>query len=47
VYNLLSRAYGSAIGDILTMCSIIIAMIRHRNSDNEKGSGAEKEKEYV
>ncbi len=32
VYNLLSRAYGSAIGDVLTMCSIIIAMIRHNNS---------------
>ena len=47
VYNLLSRAYGSAIGDVLTMCSIIIAMIRHKNSDNEKSSGAEKEKEYV
>ena len=36
VYNLLSRAYGSAIGDILTICSIIIAMMRHKNSDNEK-----------
>lgn len=35
VYNLLSSAYGSAIGDILTMCSIIIAMIRHKNSDKE------------
>lgn len=30
VYNFCSRAYGSAIGDILTMCSIVIAMIRHR-----------------
>ena len=36
VYNILSRAYGSAIGDILSMCSIIIAMVRHKNSDNEK-----------
>ena len=35
VYNLLSHAYGSAIGDILTICSIIIAMIRHKNSDKE------------
>ncbi len=34
IYNFLSRAYGSAIGDILTMCSIVTAMIRHRNSDN-------------
>ena len=31
IYNLLSLAYGSATGDVLTMCSIIIAMIRHRN----------------
>ena len=35
VYNLLSRAYGSAIGDILTICSIIIAMIRHRNTKSD------------
>ena len=34
VYNFLSRAYGSAIGDILTMCSILIAMFRHRNAEN-------------
>ena len=47
VYNLLSHAYGSAIGDILTMCSIIIAMMRHKNSDNEKNSANETEKEYV
>lgn len=32
VYNFLSRAYGSAAGDILTMVSIIIAMIKFRNS---------------
>ena len=31
VYNLLSRAYGSAIGDILTMVSIIVAMIKYKN----------------
>jgi len=30
IYNLLSRAYGSAVGDILSMCSIVIAMIRYR-----------------
>jgi hypothetical protein len=30
VYNLHSSAYGSAIGDILTMISIIIAMIKYR-----------------
>lgn len=47
VYNLLSHAYGSAIGDILTICSIIIAMIRHKNSDNEKNSVPSKGKENV
>ncbi len=31
VYNFSSRAYGSAIGDILTICSILTAMIRYRN----------------
>lgn len=36
VDNFLSRAYGSAIGDILTICSILIAMLRHKNSDTEK-----------
>ncbi len=29
-YNLLSRAYGSSVGDVLSMVSIIIAMVRHR-----------------
>lgn len=35
IYNLLSRAYGSAVGDLLTMCSIVIAMIRHRKTENK------------
>ena len=35
VYNLFSQAYGSAIGDLLTMGSIVIAMIRYKNSDVE------------
>ena len=30
VYNFVSRAYGSAIGDLLTMVSIVTAMIRYR-----------------
>ena len=30
VYNLYSRAYGSAVGDILTMISILVAMARYR-----------------
>ena len=33
VYNFLSCAYGSAIGDILTICSIIVAMIKYRNQE--------------
>lgn len=36
IYNFLSRAYGSALGDILTMCSIVIAMIRHKDKDSKK-----------
>lgn len=28
-YNLLSRAYGSAVGDLLTMLSILLAMLRY------------------
>ncbi len=35
VYNFLSRAYGSAIGDILTIVSILIAMVRHREKKTE------------
>ena len=34
VYNFTSHAYGSALGDILTMVSIIIAMIRSRKDKN-------------
>ena len=30
IYNLASRAYGSSIGDVFTMLSIIIAMIKYR-----------------
>ena len=33
IYNFLSRAYGSAVGDILSICSIIIAMIRHKEKN--------------
>jgi len=33
VYNFFSRAYGSAVGDVLTMCSILIAMYRHRGEE--------------
>ena len=34
VYNFCSHAYGSAVGDILTVCSIVIAMIRHRDAES-------------
>ena len=34
VYNFLIRAYGSAIGDILTMVLIIIAITKYRNTEN-------------
>jgi len=36
VYNFLSRAYGSAVGDVLTMVSIVVAMIRHKNADTQE-----------
>ncbi|MBE6607026.1 MAG: YgjV family protein [Ruminococcaceae bacterium] len=39
IYNFLSQAYGSAIGDILTMCSIIIAMIRYKNAEKSSKEG--------
>lgn len=35
VYNFASRAYGSAVGDLLSMCSIVIAMIRYKNAKEE------------
>lgn len=35
IYNFLSRAYGSAVGDILTMMSIIVAMVKYRNLNKE------------
>lgn len=36
VYNTASRAYGSALGDILTMVSIVIAMIKFRKKPSEE-----------
>ncbi|MBE6712996.1 MAG: YgjV family protein [Ruminococcaceae bacterium] len=38
VYNFMSRAYGSALGDLLTMGSILIAMLRYREKKSEKVS---------
>lgn len=36
VYNFLSRAYGSSLGDLFTMVSIIVAMIRYRDFSFKK-----------
>ncbi len=36
VYNLASHAYGSALGDLLTMASIIIAMIKYRDKSKKE-----------
>ena len=44
-YNFLSRAYGSAIGDVLTIVSIIIAMIRHREKKGEQKIFSERKEE--
>ena len=35
-YNFASRAYGSALGDLLTMGSIVIALIKYRKRENGK-----------
>lgn len=35
IYNFMSRAYGSAIGDLLTIASILLAMYRHREKSNK------------
>ena len=32
-YNLVSRAYGSCIGDLLTMVSIVVAMVKYRKKE--------------
>lgn len=38
IYNFFSRAYGSALGDLLTVTSIIVAMVRYQK-DGVKGEG--------
>lgn len=38
VYNLLSKAYGSSVGDLLTMVSIITAMIKFKDFKKEKSN---------
>ena len=44
VYNFSCLAYGSAVGDFLTMVSILIAMIKYRNLKNNSEESAEAEK---
>ena len=39
VYNFASRAYGSAVGDLLTMLSIILAMLRYRKGTDAASKG--------
>ena len=44
VYNFASQAYGSSVGDLLSMVSIVIAMIKYRNiktQDSEKETAQE------
>ncbi len=36
VYNLISRAYGSAVGDVITMVSIAVAIVRYDLLGKEK-----------
>ena len=36
VYNTASKAYGSSVGDVLSMASIISAMIRYRKKEKEE-----------
>ena len=36
VYNFVSRAYGSAVGDVLTMVSIVTAMIKYKKADYKR-----------
>ena len=43
VYNFASRAYGSAVGDLLTIGSILIAMIKYRD---RKGYSVETKEDY-
>lgn len=38
VYNFLSKAYFSSVGDLLTMASILLAMYRHREKTEEKAA---------
>ena len=45
VYNFASRAYGSAIGDVLTIVSIVTAMIKYRKKGTDLTENTEKKTE--
>lgn len=34
VYNFISQAYGAALGSVLAICSIIVAMVRYRKKEH-------------
>lgn len=38
VYNFISQAYGAALGSVLAIVSIVVAMVRYRNCKEEKAS---------
>lgn len=42
-YNLASRAYGSAVGDALTMASILVAMVKYKDFCKRKNTTPEEE----
>ena len=44
VYNTASKAYGSSVGDVLSMASIISAMIRYRKKEKEEKASVTTEK---
>ena len=41
VYNTASHAYGSAVGDVLTVCAIVIAMVKYRGVKKEKNANGD------
>ena len=41
VYNIASKAYGSAVGDTLSMVSIVSAMIRYKRQEKKESSPTE------
>ena len=42
-YNLLNKAYGAVAGDVLTITSIIVAMIKYRSYSSKSENAPDKE----